>query len=109
MGNNSVIEDICNGKLQALHTAYVAKVIEVSGTTAKIQPLSLTNSSGQLINTSVTAHFTTAAEEMQNGDIVVCVVCDRNIARAVRGENTSTSAVNHHNIGDTIIVGVLKR
>lgn len=109
MGNNTIIGDIVDSKLQSLHTAYLAKVIEVNSTTAKIKPLCLTNSKGQLIETSVTAHFTTSAEEMQKGDIVVCVVCDRNIALAVRGENISTSAVNHHNIGDTIIVGVVKR
>jgi len=40
------------------------------------------------------------------GDIVLCVCCERDITDAKRGVN-STPVIGHHNLSDSIIVGVL--
>lgn len=39
MGNTKFVDNMIESKLMNLHTAYLAKVLSVKGTTAKIQPL----------------------------------------------------------------------
>ena len=46
MGNLKVFENMIEEKLLNLHTAYVAKVISVNGTKAKIQPLNMVKQYG---------------------------------------------------------------
>lgn len=41
MGNLKYLEQIIDNKMSGIHTAYLAKVLSVSGNTAKIQPLGL--------------------------------------------------------------------
>jgi pyruvoyl-dependent arginine decarboxylase (PvlArgDC) len=46
MGYNSVIEGMIEEKLLDLHTAYIAKVISVNGSKAKVQPLNMVKQYG---------------------------------------------------------------
>lgn len=184
MGNLNFVENMIEQKLLSLHTAYLAKVLSVSGDlkTAKIQPLGKTKAYGEaavsqspltdvpvvhsarykytletlthVTNTTVTttensisyvtgtsistssadgyltsaraqnthgsATFLTDAKAVNEketkdmvtvvpiapGDIVVCVCCERNIADAKNGKN-STPPAGHHSMSDSIIVGIL--
>lgn len=47
MGNLNFINNLIENKLKALHTAYLAKVLSVSGKTAKIQPLGYVKAYGE--------------------------------------------------------------
>ena len=47
MSGLSCIDDVIDRKLLDLHTAYIAKVLSVSGSTAKIQPLGMTKQTGE--------------------------------------------------------------
>lgn len=47
MGILSVLNNMIENKLRALHTAYLAKVLSVSGNTAKIQPLGYVKAYGE--------------------------------------------------------------
>lgn len=47
MNGMRYIDDTIEKKLLDLHTAYVARVLSVSGTTAKIQPLGMTKQIGE--------------------------------------------------------------
>ncbi len=122
-----VTEKILQNKLLALHTAYLAKVISTNGNTAKIQPLGLTKAYGE--NAKKQSPLTNVAilknakykivgecivegkkiaeiEPIKNGDIVLCVCCERNISDAKKGNNTLPPA-GHHSMSDSVIVGVL--
>ena len=108
MGNFKYIDNIIENKLKSLHTAYLAKVLSVSGKTAKIQPLGLvTDAKGSSYKQSVLTqvpicqHVTAKA-----GSIVVCICCERNISDAKKGINTVVPA-GRHSMSDSIIIGVL--
>ena len=47
MGAEKYFDSFIENKLLSLHTAYLAKVLSVSGKTAKIQPLGLTQEIGE--------------------------------------------------------------
>ena len=140
MGNMSFFENMIENKLKSLHTAYLAKVLSVNGSTAKIQPLGLTKAYGKaaqkqsilssvpildsaykvreksmffvvsvdFANRTFKQVSTKVAEvvPIKSGDIVICVVCERDISEAKKGNN-STPALGHHSMSDSVIVGVL--
>lgn len=119
-------ENVINNKLLNMHTAYLAKVLSVNGSTAKIQPLGYSKAYGQnaqkqspLSNVPIlnSAKYKISKTEIENkdvakitsiakGDIVLCVCCERDITEAKKGKN-STPALGHHNMSDSVIVGIL--
>ena len=129
MGSLKFFDDYVENKLLSLHTAYLAKVISVSGNTAKIQPLGLTKEIGekatkQSVLTSVPIMQTVKKFKTQSisvgdhtwngyqpfpieaGDIAVCICCERNITEAKKGRNVCPP-VGHHKMSDSIIIGIL--
>lgn len=46
-------------------------------------------------------------DTIKQGDIVVCVCCDRDITEARKGRNSVPAIGNIHSISDAVIVGVL--
>ena len=109
MGKFAAFENMINNKLLNLHTAYLAKVISLNESTAKIQPLGMTKAYGGkaqaqsvLSNVPILKHIT----EISAGDVVLCVCCERDITEAKKGNN-STPAIGHHSMSDSVIVGVL--
>lgn len=123
MGQFKFIENMIEGKLLSLHTAYLAKVLSVNGSKAKIQPLGMTKAYGETakkqsplssvpILSSARYKATLKGGELADvkpiasGDIVLCVCCERDITEAKKGKN-ATPALGHHSMSDSIIVGVL--
>lgn len=129
MGAEKFVDNFIENKLLALHTAYLAKVLSVSGNTAKIQPLGLTKEIGekamkQSVLTSVPIMQTVKKFKTKSisvgdhtwsgyqpfpieaGDIAVCICCERNITDAKKGRNVLPPS-GHHNMSDSIIIGVL--
>lgn len=122
MGNLKYFENMIEKQMLDLHTAFLAKILNVNGSTAKIQPLGLTREIGgdpkkyavisgvpimnqakyklSIIDGILNAQTITA------GDVAVCVCCDRNITEAVKGIN-ALPPPGHHTMSDCVIVGVL--
>lgn len=128
------MDEIIEGKLSGIHTAYLAKVLSISGRTAKIQPLGLyKNGDGKTKKQSVLtkvpiskqirtsdphisiscngegtprATCTCWQPRIEVGDIVVCICCEQNISEAKRGVNALPPA-GRFNMSDSIIIGVL--
>lgn len=119
--------------LLATHTAFLGRLlaIHISGGTADVQPLTMPKALGKkavvpapLIGIPVLANarYTLAygpgcsaegglgshvvLEPIRAGAIVLCVVCDRDISQARRGQMAQPPA-GHHEIKDSIVVGVL--
>ena len=122
MGSLKFFEGIVDKKLLDLHTAFLGKILSVSGDTAKIQPLGLTKEIGGEaqsyapvssvpITNQARYKFKVNGEEVtakpiENGDIVICVCCDRDITDAKRGKSV-LPPIGHHTMSDCVIVGIL--
>ena len=142
MGSFKYLDEILTTKTNGIHTAYLAKVLSVNGSTAKIQPLGLVNNSDgttspQSVLTAIpicehVKHFSLVKqtlsvtegsinpathppdenvghvkiEPIRAGDVVLCVVCERNISEAKSGRNAATP-YGTHNMSDSVIVGVI--
>ena len=130
MGNLKFFEDMVERKLLAMHTAYIASVISIDGNYAKIQPLgmpkqyqknALTRTPLTKVPIASSAKFkfeksktindtepndVAVIKPLEAGDIVICLCCERDITDAKRGINSTPSA-GHHNMSDSLIVGVL--
>ena len=122
--------DIVNEAMMNLSTAYLAKVIAVTSTTATVQPLGkikqygedaqkqavvsnipvLRNARNKITSKTITidgADYTLAVlTPIAAGDIVLCVVCDRDITQALKGVD-DLPPVGHHSKSDSVVVGVI--
>ena len=109
MSNLKFFENLIERKLKALHTAYLARVLSVNGNTAKIQPLGMVKTyGGEIQEQSPLSNvpFTKQVTEIAEGDIAVCICCERDITEAKKGIN-SVPPVGHHSMSASIIIGVL--
>ena len=130
MGAMSFIDEIIDAKFLDLSTSYIAKVLSVSGAKATVRPLSKMKEYGStakaqadvpnvpiLQNARNKITKKTVAIEGKNydlavvtplakGDIVLCVVCDRDISQAIKGKS-NVPAIGHHSKSDSVIVGVI--
>lgn len=110
MANLNFFENIINNKILNLHTAYLASVIAVNGTTAKIQPLGMVKAYGE--NAKVQSPLTnvpmltSVVDDIVAGCVVLCVCCERDITAAKQGRNV-LPPVGSHSMSDSVIVGVL--
>ena len=117
-----------NGLLErqgaSIHTAFPARVLSCSGTTAKIQPLFNFNGQpsspldGVPVPQSVrkaqvvievvegtTTHWTKLVPP-EAGDIVYCLVAEQTLGGAWKGKNVDRVGQLHHQLGDAVIVAV---
>lgn len=122
MGQLKFIENIVEKEMLDLHTAFLARVLSLSGNQAKIQPMGLTKEVGGTAKSYAPISSVPVTKQSQNkvfvedgeitvslleaGDIVICVCCDRDITEAKCGKNV-LPPVGHHNMSDCVIVGVL--
>ena len=130
MGAMKYFDEMIESKLLDMHTAYLATVLSVSGNKATVQPLGMYKEYGENAKKQAIVSNITVVKSAQNkiskqeikidgkaynlavltplsaGDTVICVCCDRDISQAQRGIN-SVPTIGHHNISDSIIVGVL--
>lgn len=121
------IDDYIENKLWNLHTAFLAKVISVSGKEYKIKPLSRMKEYGRsatdspiitgvrrmkpklTVTTTSCEHPATytVEDKIEAGDIVVCVAHERDLSNVLDGtEGTPLSGIRH-NLNDAIIIGVM--
>lgn len=129
--------DVLNGlieqKLLGLHTAFFAKVLSVSGDSAKIQPLNMIKATGknaqkQAVMTvpilknvrkfaTKTITVTTEMDDkfsitiptvstISSGDIVYCMCSERDITETKKGRFAIPSG-GHHRMTDAVVVGVI--
>lgn len=126
-----IIEDVIEEKLLYLHTAFLAKVISTDGKTAKIQPLNMIKQKGEqpirlspIEDVPILDHVkkykiercpcSTVENpkkhvewlEIEAGDIVYCLCCERDITEARKGKE-ALPVTGHHQIQDAIIIGLL--
>lgn len=127
MGLDKYLSEAIQQTMRNLHTAYLGKVLSVNGNTATVQPLGLTKAYGEkakkqaIVSNIPIATKKTKIEEIETvtgkkevlipsplvrGDIVLCVVCDRDITEARKGNN-ALPPVGEHSLSDSVIVGVL--
>lgn len=122
MGQLKFFEAMIEKEMLDLHTAFLARILSVSGNAAKIQPLGLTKETGgnakayaPVSSVPITrqARFKLSVDDgiltaypISSGDIVICICCDRDITEAKRGNN-SLPPTGHHSMSDCVIVGVL--
>lgn len=131
IGSFKYLDEIMENKLSGIHTCYLAKVLSISGRTAKIQPLGLNKgadgtTSKQSVLTEVpisknvrTTDFTIGCgghgtpwhtcwhPKMEAGDIAVVLCCERDISEAKKGVNATTPVTGNHSQSNSIIIGVL--
>jgi hypothetical protein len=128
MGNMGVIEDMIEERLLQIRTAYIAKVLSVSGATATVQPLSMVKQYGRpAVKPAVVSNVPVIRsarhkiggiregenmtqyltfEPLKAGDVVFCVCADRDITQTKNGQ-MAVPPIGHHSISDSVIVGVL--
>lgn len=133
MGNLSFVDSLVNKKLMDLHCGYVGRVVWTDGETATVQPLGLVKEIGGaakaqavVSNVPVACKYKISAKTIRYtdangnadsqtvavpsmiaaGDLVACLCADRDITAARRGQSELPPA-GHHNISDSIIVGIL--
>lgn len=110
MGFGETFDNMIEEKLLNLHTAFVAKVVSVSGNTCTVQPLDKIKAYGQAAKTQavitkvpVLSHVRASLDK---GDIVLCVCAERDITSSVKGAIT-TPPVGHHQLSSAIVVGII--
>jgi hypothetical protein len=129
MNEITFFENFVNSKIKNINTAYLGKVLSVSGNTARLQPLNMHKAVGgkakeQKTTTALippnikfraeTITYMTSAttsdtktvlipENLAVGDIVYVGICDRDISNAQNGEIREATA-RHHNINDGVIL-----
>lgn len=135
MGANKYMDEIIDNKLAGIHTAYLAKVLSLSGSTAKIQPLGLkkdsngkTYAQSPLTKVPIAKHIRRTdpsvsvscaggcgnpsakcscwQPKIEVGDIVLCICCESNISEAKRGNNVLPPA-GKFSMSDSVIIAVL--
>lgn len=118
MSLQTVIKDIISEEVKSLHVAFLAKILSVYGTKAKIQPLGLIREYGGTARKQATltnVHIARSARykfdgenftPISVGDVVMCVCCDRNIDAALKGKNELPPA-GCHNQSDCVIISII--
>lgn len=108
----------------AIHTAFPAKILSVSGSTAKVQPLFNYNGSAAapiesvpipksvrkaLVVTEtvdgVSTHWTKLIPP-EPGDIVYCLVAEQTLGNAWKGQSIDRVGGLHHQLGDAVIIAI---
>lgn len=128
MANSTYINDAIEQALLNVHTGFIAKVVNVSGDTATIQPLAMNKAVGG--ESSVPAIITACPvisscgkyesfickatgnecvkfKKVQAGDIVFCMCADRDISETRHGNMATPRPGGHHEISFAVVVGVL--
>lgn len=124
-----ITKDTVEQMLLQMHTAFVGKLISVSGNTAKVQPLSMIKQrDGKLIKPAVLPSVPICGNVKKIGqktitiegqsftvpelsglsgnEIVLCVCSERDSSETRRGK-MSEPAFGHHSLSDAFIVGII--
>lgn len=95
--------------LMLTHTAFLAQAVRFHKNRTTLQPLTMikTAQSEPRKQALIVDAPKLKGLEIQQGDICLCVACERDISQALRGK-MSLPANRHHDLTDTVIVGVLE-
>lgn len=117
--NNAVrfVKEQINDRLLNLHTAYIAKVLNVSNGEAKIQPLHRTKEKGSLAekypvveNVPIASYpigDSAGTLNIKKGDVVLVLVCERTIHEGLTGEIYTPLTGKHHSMSSSVIIAKL--
>lgn len=122
------LKAMVDNAISNMHTIYLARVLSVSGTMAKIQPLTLITEESRYgekqavlfapipqsvkkitardVTIDGTTYTLAVVEGIAKGDVVVVGCGERDITDTRRG-NFSLPQKGHHRISDSIIMGVI--
>ncbi|MDL2253308.1 hypothetical protein LJC49_04455 [Ruminococcaceae bacterium OttesenSCG-928-I18] len=105
-----IIEKTVEQALLETHTAYLAQAVRFNGNRTTVQPLTLTKemNGAPHLQPLVVDVPKLKGVDVEQGDVCLCVVCERDISYAMRGMST-TPAKRHHDLSDSVIVGVLEQ
>lgn len=128
MGYGGNFQKMIEQSLLSTHTAFFAKVISVSGNTAKIQPLNMVKAVGknpekqQAFTVPVMRNVKKLTEKeitvngekitvcipksISAGDTVYCLCAERDITETKKG-NFAVPAYGHHSLSDAVVIGVV--
>lgn len=124
-----VTKDMVEQMLLQVHTAFVGKILSVSGNSAKVQPLSMIKQmDGRAIKPAVLSdvpicgnvrHVSSKTITVEGtsfevpvltnpvaGDVVLCLCADRDSSVTRRG-NFAEPSWGHHSLSDAFIVGLI--
>ncbi len=104
-----LVEEEMDGKMKELHTAFLGKVTCVKGCRADVQPLALTRlENGEVAALPLVADVPRLqGVEAKEGDVCLCVVCERELGAALQGE-LALPRPGHHRLADCVMVGVVE-
>lgn len=104
-----LVNELVEQKLLLTHTAFVGRAYAVRGSRADVQPLTLAKEAlGSAKPQPVLVDVPRLRGlELAEGDVVLCVVCERDISHAMRGQ-LAMPARRRHDLADAVIVGVME-
>ena len=104
---SNVINTMIENALMQTHTAFCGKVISVSGSLAKVQPLNMVKAVGGksqkqavIVNVPILKHVT----DLKAGDTVFCMCAERDITETRKGK-FALPVRGRHRLSDAVIVG----
>ena len=104
---SKVIQGMIENALLNTHTAFCGKVISVSGSYAKVQPLNMVKAIGGkaqkqavIPNVPILKHV----EGVKKGDTVFCMCAERDITETRKGKY-ALPVIGRHMLSDAVIVG----
>nr|WP_314099224.1 hypothetical protein [uncultured Lachnoanaerobaculum sp.] len=127
MANISYVNDIIEQALLNVHTGFIARIVNINGSSATIQPLSMNKSIGgeakpQAVITScpvinscgkfesftcpTTGNECMKFNKPQVGDLVFCMCADRDISETRHGTMVAPRS-GHHELSFAVVIGVL--
>ena len=109
-GFGAFVENACEQALLNTHTAYLGRVLRVDGAAATVQPLQMSRAKdGEVAALPVVnAAPRLRGIEVEEGDVCLCVVCERELGAALHG-GFCLPAGRRHDLSDSVIVGVMER
>ena len=107
--NIAFFENLVDQKLLGMHTCYLATVISVSESKAKIQPLALIKARGEPAKKQTVIEDVPILQHVQDvssGSVVLVVCCERDISQPRKGLFALPS-LRHHSLSDSVIIGLM--
>ncbi len=122
---SKTVSSVINQRLLDMHTAFIGKIISINLNILTVQPLSMYKVYGetaQISSVLTGVHvlmpykyvyrvdeeteelIEIVQRELEAGDSIFCVVCERDITAAKDGKISSSITGRHHSLSDSIAV-----
>ena len=103
----NAIHGMINNALMQTHTAFCAKVISVSGKSAKVQPLNMVQAIGRTAKKQAVIEHVPSLEHVKDvakGDTVYCLCAERDITETKNGK-FDLPVKGRHMLSSAVIIG----